>query len=161
MYNDTLGQTTSVNLTIVNASNITQIMFTSLSTSSLITFTYNGVDVNSTYIVTVTAIHTRYGTLVETKTITFSETGLYIVQGLEATGNGIWMAVAAGMIILFVMLSFSKRNAKFGLATAAVLMAMFMFFGWFVETPAVGWGMITLLVIIATTYVFSLGRRFN
>ncbi len=161
LYNDTLGETTSVNFTVVNASNISQIMFTSISTSSVVTFTYNNVDTNTTYIATVTAIHTRYGTLVETKTISFSETGLYTVDGLEATGNGIWMAVAAGMIILFVTLSFSKRNAKFGLVTATLMIAMFMFFGWFVETPAVGWAMITLLVIIATIAIISLGRRFN
>lgn len=161
VYNDTLNQTTSVVFNVYNASNTTQVVFTSSSTSNVVTFTFNNVDVNQSYIAEVVAQHSRYGQIRESASISFSETGLFIIQGLVAVGLGPWAGVAAAFISLFVMLGFGKRYAKIGIAFSVLMMALFMYWGWFINNPQMTWGVIILLAFVSFIGVLTLGRRRN
>lgn len=156
-YNDTLDETNSVTFTVYNATNSSEILFTSTSTSSVVTFTYNNVDVNGTFIARIVADHQRYGIIDPMVTIDFG--GKYKVAGLESLGLGIWMSIAGGMISMIVMLAFGKRYAKIGSAVFVFMVLLFMHWGWFDASPQLGWGMLTLIAFIVFGNVISLRRR--
>jgi hypothetical protein len=143
-YNDTKGTTTSVNVTIVNASNVTQTMFSSGS-----------------YIVSVVSDSTAYGIRTETKVVSFSGTGDYDIPELDALGMGILKAVAGIMIVLFVLLAFGRRSAKFGLAVSVTVLAVLMYWGWFSTAPQMTWSIVTLLAIVSIASIFSLRGRYQ
>lgn len=157
LYNDTLDLTNIVTFTIYNATNSSHILFTSSSTSSVVTFTYNGVDVNGTYVARIVANHQRYGIIDPMVTIDFG--GKYQVAGLEALGLGIWMSIAGGMISMLVMLAFGKRYAKIGSAVFVFMLLMFMQWGWFDSSPQIGWLMLTFIAFIVFGNVMTLKRR--
>jgi hypothetical protein len=157
IYNDTLSQTTNVTFTVFNASNTTQVMFWATSAASFVTFTYNNVDVNTTYIARIDATHTRYGQIREDEVISFADTGEFDIPGLEEAGLEIWQSIAAGFIVMFVMLAFDRKFAGVGAATGALIIVMFMQWGWFSSTPQVGWLMITVMAFVGLINV--IGKR--
>jgi len=155
-YNDSLGETTTVTFTVYNATNISQVMYTSSSSSSVVTFTYNGVDTDGTYVARITALHSRYGTITEEKMVDFG--GAYTVSGLAGLGYGIYSSVAAGLISTFVMLSFRRKHAAVGSVVFVVLMLMFMNWGWFGSSPMLTWGILTLVAFMAFANMMVLRR---
>jgi hypothetical protein len=157
IYNDTLSLTSSVNFTVYNASAPTQVMFTSVSTFNYVVFTYNAVNTNGTNIAVITAINSKYGTLVEKRTIGFYATGQE--KPSLPSGYGWLLSAAGGLISIFMMLAFGRKNQNIGIGVSVLFMLLFMYWGWFDSTPMLGWGFLTLITFIAVIGFFI--RRDN
>ena len=153
IYNDTLAETTSVVFTVYNATNVSQVVYTASSSANVVTFTYNNVEWNNTYIVDITAQHTGFGEITERRTASIENR--YRIAGLATLGYGIYMSMAAGLISMFVMLAFSRKFAKVGLAVGVIFMVFFMYWGWFDDSPQLGWGFLTLVAFIALANVLT------
>lgn len=160
-YNDTLGLTNSVTVTVLNASNISQTMYTDTSTASTAIFTYNGVNINSTYIAKFEISHQTFGSIEETKIVEFgSETSMHIL-GLSNLGLLKWEAVFGVMIVIVTILMFGSRNAPVGFGIGAIEMLMFWNWGWFNNMQ--GWeiwglGLIVLMFFVAAVAIIEKGR---
>ena len=154
-YNDSLGETTLVTFTVYNATNITEIMYTTTSTSSIVTFSYTAVDVNGTYIAEIIAEHSRYGTIDPTQVIDFG--GLYTITGLAGLGYGIYSSIAAGLISIIALLSFGRRYTHIGTVVFVFFIMLFMHWGWFGDSPVMTWSVITLAAFMA--FANMMGRK--
>ena len=156
-YNDTLDETTSVTFNVYNVSNISQIVFTDTSTAAVVTFTFNNVDVNQSYIAEITAVHQRYGVIDPQMPIAFE--GLFRVGALVGPGYGIWMSIAGAMIFILTMLSFGKKHVTIGLTFSLFILLLLMFWGWFDESPQLTWSLLTLVAFMIFGYAMAFRRR--
>ncbi len=148
-YNDTLDQTSLVEVYVYNASNITQLMYSDTSTSSNAIFTYNAVDINDTYIAEMYMTHTTFGQIRHTLIVGFGpETSVHLVN-FERMGLENWYAIMATMVIIFTILVFSRANEAMAFGVVAIEIIMFWTWGWFKEYEhALTTGVILLVVIL-------------
>jgi len=157
-YNDTLDQTLNVSVEVINASNITQTLYSTSGTAATAIFTYNAVDVNSTYIAKMTITHAAFGIINMRKTIDFGYGSSVHLVGLGGLGAARWEPAFAMAVVIFTILLFSTRNAAAGLGIGTMEMLMFYNWGWFKTMPALGPGMLVLMVAM-TVLVFLAQRR--
>ncbi len=153
IYNDTTLTTISTEWHVYNASYPTQDICNGTSNTQYTTYICNGMNENYSYIVKLTSLTSKYGYLYFEQVIGFAP-GIVIV-GLEGTGIEPMLPISATLIVIFVMVSFGRRHAKEALAICIMLTGMFMYWGWFNNSPVYGWSMMILFLFIAGTFAMT------
>lgn len=136
LYNDTLNQTTSLTFNIYNATTRALLHTTSVSPTTgvqVITFTIS--DVNSSYIGEFIAIHSTFGTIKDSATISFLHRIIDLVGVPE-----VWYQIIGLSFVVFLSLIFGSFHSSIGVFAVALGADMVYFLG-FID-QVVGFGVI-------------------
>jgi hypothetical protein len=147
-YNDTLAQTTLVEVFVWNASNISQEMYTDTSTSDVVIFTYNNVNINTTYIAEIRVTHATLGSIEYNRIVDFGYATSTHIAGLRTLGMEDWEVVFAIIVVVFTILLFGARSAPVGFGIAVIEIFWFYGMGWFRNATGLGVGIFLLLVVM-------------
>lgn len=127
-YVDAANETTSITYTVWNASNASQILYNSTSTSrvKIYDFTYTVSDRNATYLVGFTATHESHGTIERTTLQDFSG----IRMALPGLGADWYMIIGLFLVIVSALI-FGARFADIAGVVVAFEAGLFWYLGWF------------------------------
>ncbi len=158
-YLDKTGENSLVNLTIYNFTIDSPPLWSSETTGSNITFTWNTpIDSETYYLTEIIINHNTFGTLRQTNTLRMgagtygSLIDLFAELPPELKNRAhIWLSYGVIMFIILTMLAFSMVNSKIGMFVTSAEVLFFWYIGWLNITS----GAITIIITLLIANILS------
>ena len=127
-YVDSANSTTRITYTVRNASNTSQILFTSTSTARVIIydFSYTTSDINGSYLVSFEAIHQLHGTIFRSVIQNFAGIKMSL-PGVSAS----WYMIFGLFLVIVTALIFGAKFSEIAGVAVALESGLFWYWGWF------------------------------
>lgn len=158
-YNDSLNDTLSFVFKVYNGSNTSQLLFDSgdIAAASVVS-TYNFVIANQTYVSELAVLHGDAGTITDSRLWGAIEAPSVSEPGFAADILQNFFRWVVFVFLVIVALLFTKETKAAGVATMAIFLWVFKYFGW-IPVSGVTLSFVTILVAIIAAYLWFVEDR--
>lgn len=156
VFKDSLNVTDSITFEVKNATNMSQVLYTSTETMrrKQYDFSFLAPDINGTYFVSFNAVHGRYGAFGKGQLMVFAAKRVFLTGIAE-----VWYPAIALFLMIFTAALFGAKFAGIGGLFVALEGALFVYWGWFTVSGTEIIAAIVIVLSVALSIISILKER--